>query len=176
MPFQWITTGPCTGVDNFVVEDGKTIQYAAGYVPGPLGEEEEPEDEFQDEWHDKKGRRGKKEEKKKKSARSRKKGVDGGDDWSKEEAVATTTTSKTRKVWSEELPLCELSRIAADNPTRFNLHAAAAMEPGMCLDVSGEMARPGNVLIAYDCTGNWNQLFVLRPDGTIGVTQPHLIR
>ena len=157
-------------MDNFVVQDGKTIQYATGYVPGALGEEEEPEDEFQDEWHNKKEKQAKKEENKKKRRARAGKQVAGG----KEEA--TTTTTKTRKVWSEELPLCELSRSTFADLTHFNLHAASTMEPAMCMDVSGEMARPGNVLIAYDCTGNWNQLFVLRPDGTIGVTQPYLIR
>jgi hypothetical protein len=71
-------------------------------------------------------------------------------------------------VYDEELPMCELSR-----SDKFRDYDSGSQT--ICLDVAGESTNTGNVLISYDCTGNWNQLFNLQPDGTLAVTQPDLI-
>ena len=44
-----------------------------------------------------------------------------------------------------------------------------------CMDVMGENINQGSKIIAYECTGNWNQLFRLLPDCSISVTQPDIV-
>lgn len=44
-----------------------------------------------------------------------------------------------------------------------------------CVDVMGENINAGSKIIAYECTGNWNQLFRLMPDCSISVTQPDIV-
>lgn len=45
----------------------------------------------------------------------------------------------------------------------------------LCLDISGESPTFGNNLIAWECTGHWNQLFRLGSDCSISAVQPDLI-
>ena len=45
----------------------------------------------------------------------------------------------------------------------------------VCIDVMGESVEKGSKIIAYECTGNWNQLFRLSTDCSLSVTQPDIV-
>lgn len=45
----------------------------------------------------------------------------------------------------------------------------------VCVDVMGENILPGSKVIAYGCTGGWNQLFRLSTDCSLSVTQPDIV-
>ena len=57
--------------------------------------------------------------------------------------------------------LCQITSVSKNNQ--------------VCVDVMGESVHAGSKIIAYECTGNWNQLFRLSTDGSLSVTQPDIV-
>jgi hypothetical protein len=64
-------------------------------------------------------------------------------------------------VQNQESMFCQLTSMSKANPA--------------CVDILGENIETDSKLIAFDCTGNWNQLFRLNSDCTISVTQPEIV-
>ena len=57
--------------------------------------------------------------------------------------------------------LCQITSVSRNNQ--------------ICIDVMGESVQTGSKVIAYECTGNWNQLFRLSTDCSLSVTQPDIV-
>jgi hypothetical protein len=46
----------------------------------------------------------------------------------------------------------------------------------LCLDINGQNYQPGADLIGWECTGQWNQLFEITPDGMLLAHLPPTLR